>query len=137
MNRVTAKTAKTIVQCLGGYPERAQPPARHLVQRMDRYDGVMGPVRDRMASIDGNQPGDPAKAAQVIITVLGTVDAPLRLTLGNDAVDAIRAAWNAASPTSPAESRWSGRPASTPDPGTPIDRRRVGVPLVDGRRFAL
>jgi hypothetical protein len=48
---------------------------------MDRYDGVIGPVRDRMASIDGNQPGDP--------------------------------------------------------PGTLIDRHRVGVPLVDGRRLAL
>jgi hypothetical protein len=31
-----------------------------------------------------------AKAAQAIITALGTVDAPLRLMLGNDAVDAIR-----------------------------------------------
>jgi hypothetical protein len=31
-----------------------------------------------------------AKAAQAIITALGTVDAPLRLMLGNDVVDAIR-----------------------------------------------
>ena len=40
--------------------------------------------------------GRPAKAAQAVITVLDTEDAPLRLTLGNDAVDAIPAAWNSA-----------------------------------------
>jgi hypothetical protein len=61
VNLVTAKTAKTIVQRLGGHAGRAQPPARHLVQQMDRYDGVTGPVRDRMASIDGNQPGGPPR----------------------------------------------------------------------------
>ena len=44
------------------------------MQRMDAYGGVIGPVRDRMASIDGNRPGDRAKAAEVIITALGTED---------------------------------------------------------------
>jgi hypothetical protein len=60
------------LQRLGGHAERAQPPAQYLVQQMDTYDGVIGLVRNRMASIDGNQPGDPAKVAQAIITALHT-----------------------------------------------------------------
>jgi hypothetical protein len=41
--------------------------------------------------MDGTQPGDPAKAAQAILAALDSDDPPLRLALGNDAVDAIRA----------------------------------------------
>jgi hypothetical protein len=41
--------------------------------------------------MDGTQPGDPAKAAQAILQVLDHDAPPLRLALGDDAVDAIRA----------------------------------------------
>jgi hypothetical protein len=40
--------------------------------------------------MDGRQPGDPAKAAQAILEALNSDDPPLRLALGNDAVDSIR-----------------------------------------------
>jgi hypothetical protein len=37
----------------------------------------------------GTQPGDPAKAATAILTALDSDSTPLRLPLGDDAVDAI------------------------------------------------
>jgi hypothetical protein len=37
----------------------------------------------------GVQPGDPAKAAAAILIALDAPDTPLRLPLGDDAVDAI------------------------------------------------
>ena len=37
----------------------------------------------------GAQPGDPAKAAAAIVTALAAPATPLRLPLGDDAVDAI------------------------------------------------
>ena len=42
-----------------------------------------------MASMDGEQPGDPAKAAAAILAALDAPE-PLRLALGADAVEAIR-----------------------------------------------
>ncbi len=48
--------------------------------------GSVGAV-DRM---DGSQPGDPDRAAAAILDVIDADDAPLRLALGDDAVDAIR-----------------------------------------------
>jgi hypothetical protein len=42
------------------------------------------------ASSDGTQPGDPAKAAAAILAALSAEHPPLRLALGDDAVDAIR-----------------------------------------------
>jgi hypothetical protein len=41
--------------------------------------------------IDGTQPGDPAKAAAAILTALNAEQTPLRLPLGDDAVDGILA----------------------------------------------
>jgi hypothetical protein len=41
--------------------------------------------------MDGNQPGDPVKAAEAIVRVVGEAAPPLRLALGRDAVEAIRA----------------------------------------------
>ncbi|HEX3923430.1 MAG TPA: hypothetical protein VHY31_14170 [Streptosporangiaceae bacterium] len=38
---------------------------------------------------NGAQPGDPAKAAAAILTALDADDTPMRLPLGDDAVDAI------------------------------------------------
>jgi hypothetical protein len=38
---------------------------------------------------DGKQPGDPAKAAAAILAALAADRTPLRLPLGDDAVDAV------------------------------------------------
>jgi NAD(P)-dependent dehydrogenase (short-subunit alcohol dehydrogenase family) len=53
------------------------------------YDGTVGPTRRMIKSIDGVQPGDPARAAEAILIALAADETPLRLPLGDDAVDGI------------------------------------------------
>jgi hypothetical protein len=53
------------------------------------YDEQIEPLRTGMPEDDGKQPGDPAKAAAAILLALESENPPLRLALGNDAVDAI------------------------------------------------
>jgi NAD(P)-dependent dehydrogenase (short-subunit alcohol dehydrogenase family) len=55
------------------------------------YAETAGQNRAYIEGVDGTQPGDPAKAAAAIVRALDEPDAPLRLALGDDAVDAIRA----------------------------------------------
>ena len=53
------------------------------------YSATVGPTRQMIEASDGRQPGDPAKAAAAIITAVDAPQTPLRLPLGDDAVDAI------------------------------------------------
>ena len=53
------------------------------------YTATVGPTRHMVETGNGTQPGDPAKAAAAILTALDTDETPLRLPLGDDAVDAI------------------------------------------------
>lgn len=53
------------------------------------YSATVGPTRQMVEASDGRQPGDPAKAAAAIITAIDAPETPLRLPLGDDAVDAI------------------------------------------------
>jgi NAD(P)-dependent dehydrogenase (short-subunit alcohol dehydrogenase family) len=50
------------------------------------YDATVGAVARFQRDYDGTQPGDPVKAAAVIIHVTGLDEPPLRLLLGSDAV---------------------------------------------------
>jgi hypothetical protein len=43
-------------------------------------------VHDYRRQVDGVQPGDPARAARVLLDVVADADPPLRLLLGSDAV---------------------------------------------------
>src|SRR4051812_26480413 len=63
----------------------------HRSRVIEAYAESMGPTRAAVDGMDGTQPGDPRKAAQAILQVLESPDPPLRLALGNDAVDAIAA----------------------------------------------
>jgi NAD(P)-dependent dehydrogenase (short-subunit alcohol dehydrogenase family) len=56
---------------------------------IEAYDGTVGETRRMIAGSDGSQPGDPAKAAAAILTALDAEHTPLRLPLGDDAVDAL------------------------------------------------
>jgi NAD(P)-dependent dehydrogenase (short-subunit alcohol dehydrogenase family) len=56
------------------------------------YDDQIEQLRTGMPEDDGKQPGDPAKAAAAILTALNSDHPPLRLALGNDAVDAVATA---------------------------------------------
>ncbi len=53
------------------------------------YAETVGRTRQMVETSAGTQPGDPAKAAAAILTALDAPDTPLRLPLGDDAVDAI------------------------------------------------
>ncbi len=63
--------------------------AMQMTAAIPAYEAVVGPVRAAQASYAGRQPGDPAKAAAAILTALDAETPPLRLPLGNDAVDAL------------------------------------------------
>jgi NAD(P)-dependent dehydrogenase (short-subunit alcohol dehydrogenase family) len=53
------------------------------------YSATVGPTRQMIQDSNGHQPGDPAKAAAAIIAAIDAPETPLRLPLGDDAVDAI------------------------------------------------
>ena len=57
---------------------------------MPEYADVVGPTRAYVREGDGQQPGDPVKAAKAIIAALDAQDPPLRLVLGADAIGNIR-----------------------------------------------
>ncbi|TDC60972.1 SDR family NAD(P)-dependent oxidoreductase [Micromonospora sp. KC207] len=63
----------------------------HRSRIIDEYAVSTGSTRSAVEAMDGTQPGDPAKAARVILEVLDSAEPPLRLALGNDAVDHITA----------------------------------------------
>jgi NAD(P)-dependent dehydrogenase (short-subunit alcohol dehydrogenase family) len=49
------------------------------------YDTVFDPIRAARQAKDGNQAGDPARAAQALLTVLDSDHPPVHLILGSDA----------------------------------------------------
>jgi NAD(P)-dependent dehydrogenase (short-subunit alcohol dehydrogenase family) len=63
----------------------------HESAPLPAYDSTVGPTRAMIKGIDGTQPGDPARAAAAILTALDQPDMPLRLPLGDDAVDGVLA----------------------------------------------
>jgi NAD(P)-dependent dehydrogenase (short-subunit alcohol dehydrogenase family) len=54
------------------------------------YDATAGQRRKEKDTTDGKQPGDPAKAAKVLIETYGKSEAPFRLLLGSDAIQLTR-----------------------------------------------
>jgi short-subunit dehydrogenase len=54
------------------------------------YDTVFDPVRKRRQEYSGHQAGDPAKAAQVLLDIVQSVDPPTHLLLGRDAVKLVK-----------------------------------------------
>lgn len=53
------------------------------------YEPTVGATRSGSAASDGVQPGDPAKAAALILAALDADVTPLRLPLGEDGVEAV------------------------------------------------
>jgi NAD(P)-dependent dehydrogenase (short-subunit alcohol dehydrogenase family) len=56
-------------------------------QRIDAYRPVIEPIEAYLYGGDGKQPGDPSKAAEAMIRIVEHPDPPLRLILGEDALD--------------------------------------------------
>lgn len=53
------------------------------------YEAVVGKAARMQQAYDGKQPGDPARGAQAILSVVAADTPPLRLPLGSDAVAAL------------------------------------------------
>ncbi|TDV33996.1 NADP-dependent 3-hydroxy acid dehydrogenase YdfG [Paraburkholderia caballeronis] len=53
------------------------------------YAATSGATRERAAGLNRQQPGDPAKLAAALVTLVDSNEPPLRLPLGNDTLDAI------------------------------------------------
>lgn len=58
-------------------------------QQIDDYAETTGKFLEWSQQMDGKQPGDPEKAAQAMIQAVESDEPPLRLVLGEDAVNAI------------------------------------------------
>ncbi|HVZ15083.1 MAG TPA: SDR family NAD(P)-dependent oxidoreductase [Bauldia sp.] len=56
------------------------------------YESTVGAASRYQRDYNGNQPGDPNKAAKVLLKIVELPDPPLRLPLGSDAVQAIERA---------------------------------------------
>jgi NAD(P)-dependent dehydrogenase (short-subunit alcohol dehydrogenase family) len=57
---------------------------------IDDYNPVFDPVRRARMAKDGRQTGDPARAAQVLLDIVGMDKPPVHLLLGNDALSVVR-----------------------------------------------
>lgn len=53
------------------------------------YDAVMDPIRAARQAKSGNQPGDPDKAAQALLALVDAENPPVRLFLGDDALELV------------------------------------------------
>lgn len=65
--------------------------ALQFMPEIDAYKPTVGATRDFCSKFDQKQPGDPAKAAEAIDLAIKADKTPLRLVLGNDGVDAVKA----------------------------------------------
>jgi hypothetical protein len=57
---------------------------------MKEYDGILDNTRKLYQTIGGNQPGDPDKAAKIMIELVDHPTPPLRLVLGGIALKRAR-----------------------------------------------
>ncbi|WLQ38646.1 oxidoreductase [Streptomyces laculatispora] len=69
--------------------------ALHQCAPLPAYEETVGPVRTNLPGSDGQQEGDPDKAAAAILSALAARHTPLRLPLGSDAADAVLAGLDA------------------------------------------
>ena len=73
----------------GFYGHRLAEPSTHLAA----YDPIGDRYRKGPGPLPANQPGDPDRGGQLIVETLLRENAPFRLLLGSDAVEAAQAAW--------------------------------------------
>jgi NAD(P)-dependent dehydrogenase (short-subunit alcohol dehydrogenase family) len=73
----------------GGFRTGFAQAAHETDEGRPEYDAVVGAAVRMQRDYDGRQPGDPAKAAAVVLQLVGMDRPPLRIALGSDAVNAI------------------------------------------------
>ncbi|WP_342735413.1 SDR family NAD(P)-dependent oxidoreductase [Bradyrhizobium sp. B117] len=75
----------------GGFRTGFAQAAHDTDEGRPEYDAVVGAAVRMQRDYDGRQPGDPAKAAAVVLKLANMDRPPLRIALGSDAVSAIAA----------------------------------------------
>ena len=75
----------------GGFRTGFAQTAHDADEGRPEYDAVVGAAVRMQRNYDGRQPGDPAKAASVVLKLADMDQPPLRIALGSDAVNAIAA----------------------------------------------
>ncbi len=68
-------------------------PSMHIPPVSEPYQATVGAAAEAMRNVSREANGDPAKVAQVVLTVADLDEPPLRLLLGTDAYTYGRAAW--------------------------------------------
>jgi hypothetical protein len=63
----------------------------HATRPLQEYEEPLTSVRQWLKQLDGNQVGDPAKAAHIIIEAVEAAEPPLHLPLGKTARERIEA----------------------------------------------
>ncbi len=56
-------------------------------RRLEAYRAVIDPVENYLYGGDGQQPGDPRKAAAAMVVAVESSEPPFRLILGSDAIE--------------------------------------------------
>jgi NAD(P)-dependent dehydrogenase (short-subunit alcohol dehydrogenase family) len=84
----------TIVEPGPHRTEFASPDSAQVADPIDDYAESVGAARKAFAELDGQQPGNPDLAAEAIVAAVHSDHPPLRLPLGQTAVDSIRTKLN-------------------------------------------
>jgi NAD(P)-dependent dehydrogenase (short-subunit alcohol dehydrogenase family) len=112
-NEVKPFGVKVIIVEPGAFRTDWQGSSMKLHEVGPDYEETVGAMNTYRAANNGNQPGDPARAAQIIIDTVESDEPPLRLVLGAGAVDTIRT--SAETRTTETE-KWAATSASADFP---------------------
>ncbi len=82
---------KTMIVEPGAFRTEFAGKALKHMPKIKAYDEVVGSTREFAKGMDGTQEGDPIKAAKAIDKAIQSENTPLRLQLGKDSIEAIRA----------------------------------------------
>jgi NAD(P)-dependent dehydrogenase (short-subunit alcohol dehydrogenase family) len=86
-NEVAGFGVKVIIVEPGAFRTDWQGPSMRMAEPGPDYRQALSLVHELRKTTNGSQPGDPARAARIIIDVVESPEPPRRLLLGSDAVD--------------------------------------------------
>jgi NAD(P)-dependent dehydrogenase (short-subunit alcohol dehydrogenase family) len=94
----------------GGFRTEFCGPPLNQTRPLPDYEDTVGMLQAMMRSAHGHQNGDPARAAQAVLTAMAAENPPLRLPLGEDSLEMLRAVLAARGDEI---TRWEGLGRST------------------------
>ncbi|MFJ4569351.1 SDR family NAD(P)-dependent oxidoreductase [Streptomyces caelestis] len=93
-----------------------------FAEASETYRDLLSDVRADLAGADGLQEGDPARAAEIIVSLAHSDEVPLRLPLGHEAVERISGAYRRGLDE---VERWAGTARSADFEGVPASVRPI------------